>query len=439
MITQRKRLAILLMLIFTSVMLSAEEPEVIRLSWDEVGNRCRLDNLSLKMNALDEDSQQQEVNRAWGGFLPTLDYTWLWSDDEADDAYLLPENLFIHSLQLTFPLFTGGARIANLKMQKHLQKSMTAEFKGAEDGVVLQAMQAYYGAILADEMVEVYREAQILAETNLRQVESFRDAGTATELAVKQARTRYFESIPQLASAQNQKKLSLKQLKYLLNIAAEDSLEVNDDLVERQFLGSYAGMKLEEIRILAHDNRSEVEQIIQQNKAVTQQKMLAFSKFLPVVALTAGTQHVAYSEDWSVKSEEFDRSNSIGLAVQLPLFNGGSRYFDLKVAGNAKRKMNILLEQVIDQVELDAEQSYYTYLEARDNLKSQEEALAAAEESLRLVNLYYAQGMVSQTEVLGAQLAYTQNQAAMKNGIFLYNTSQLALLKAIGDLHCIWK
>jgi len=431
-----QKLIITIVILILVSMLIAEENNVIRLSWDDVAGRCRLDNLSLQMNDLDNLSQQTEVNRAWGSFMPSIDYQWMWSDDE---AYPMVDNLFIHSLQFTFPIFTGGARYANLKLQKYQQKSLEAEFMGAEEGIVLQAMRAYYGVILADAMVDVYSEALDLAETNLRQVESLRAVGTATELAVKQARTRYFESMPQKSNAENQKLLALKQLKYLLNIVTEVDLEISDSLTERDFLDTYAAMSLKEFVILARDNRSEILQITQQSKMVDQQKMLALSQLMPSLALTAGSLHTAYADNWSVNGSDFDRKNSIGLAVQMPLFNGGSRYFDLKQAGYSQQKMVLLKEQVIDQIELDAQQSYYAYLLARDNLKSLEEAMITAEESLRLANIYFEQGMSNQTDVLGAQLAYTQNRAAMKNGIYNYNTSQLALLKAIGDLHSIWQ
>ncbi len=430
---------VLFIMLIMGVFLQAESVKIIELSWDEVARLTRIDNLSLQMEALDYQTQNAEVKKAWGGFLPTLYYQWVWSDDELSQVTMPVDNVFIHSLNLTYPIFTGGARYANLRMQQHIRKSLGAELRGAEESVVLQGLQSFYGVILAGSLVEVYEEALVLTERNLRQVESFYGVGTATDLAVMQARTRYFETIPQLESARNQRKLALNQLKMILNISGEDSLLITDKLEERKFLGVYQELQVEECKNLARDNRPEVRQVQSQGKAVDQQKLLAVSQFLPSVVLTAGKSYYGYSDDWWISRDEFEGYNSLGLVVQLPIFSGGSRYFDVKEAGYAQRKMGLLEEMTIDQVELDAEQSYYNYLESRDNLKSQQEALTMAEESLRLANLYYEEGMVTQTEVLNAQLTYTQNKAALKSGIFKYNTSQLALLKAIGDLQSIWQ
>ena len=431
--------AVLLVMMFSVIQLQCAETKVIELSWDGVADIVRLDNLSLQMTELDKMTQEAEVKKAWGSFLPSLDYQWVWSDDEFSQLQMPVDNMFGHTLSLTYPIFTGGARYANLKMQQHLRKSMAAELQGVESDVVYQSMQAYYGVILAGSLVEVYTEALGLAERNLRQVESFERVGTATELAVMQARTRYFEVLPQLESVKNQQKIALNQLKMLLNIAEADSVLIKDKLVQQEFLGGYARLQIEEYKNLARDNRAEVAGIHSQGKAVSQQKLLAASQFMPTVALTAGRSFYAYSDDWWIGEDEFTAYNSVGLVVQMPLFRGGSRWFDLQEAEYAKKKMALAEELTIDQVELEAEQSYYDYVEARDNLKSQEEALATAEESLRLANLYFKEGMVTQTEVLNAQLSYTQNRAALTSGIFNYNTSQLGLLRAIGDLASIWK
>jgi len=253
-----------------------------------------------------------------------------------------------------------------------------------------------------------------------------------------QARTRYFETIPQLESARNQQKLAENQLKMLLNIASEDSILIKETLSEHKFLGSYAKLQVEEYKSLARDNRAELEQIKSQNKAVGQQKLLASSQFMPQIVLTASRNFYAYNDDWWINNDEFEAFNSVGLVVQMPLFNGGSRWYNVKQAGYAKKKMALALDLTINQVELEAEQAYYNYIDARDNLKSQEEALTTSEESLRLANLYFEEGMVTQTEVLNAQLSYTRNKVALTSGIFNYNTSQLALLQAIGELSSIW-
>jgi len=431
---------LILVMLFISGILYSSEVNVVELSWHDVADFARYDNLSLKMTEYDYKTSEVEVKKAWGSFLPSVDYQWLWSDDELTQAQMFVpvDNMFMHSLNLSYPLFTGGARYANLRMQQHLKKSLAAELKGAESEVVLQSLRAYYGVILAGSLMEVYNEAMELAEQNLRQVESKLAAGTETELAVMQARTRYFETIPQLENAQNQQKLAENQLKMLLNIASEDSILIKETLTEHKFLGSYAKSEVETIKGLARSNRAEVEQIKNQNDAVAQQKLFACSQFMPQLVLTASRNFYAYDDEWWIENDDFKAYNSVGLVVQMPIFSGGSRWYDVKQAGYARKKMALAVDLTTDQVELEAEQAYYNYLDARDNLKSQEEALITAEESLRLANLYFEEGMVTQTEVLNAQLSYTQNRIALTRIIFNYNTSQLALLQAIGDLASIW-
>jgi outer membrane protein TolC len=435
----RLRNLLILMVIMVFLRGYSQNPRVIELSWEELSGLALEENLSLKMSLLDEAHQNLEVKRAWGGFLPSLDYQWAWSEDELNKITMPFDNVFIHNLSLSYPLFTGGARYANLRMQQHLRKSLSEELRGTKDAVVMQSLQAYYGVILSSKLVDVYAEARFLAEANLEMVESQKGTGAVTDLALMQARTRYFEILPQLEKAKNDRKLAFRQLKLLLNIAECDSLYISDELELRDFLGGYKNLNLEEFGKLAETNSFEVHQIYSQRKAIEQQRLMAASQYLPQVVFTAGASHYAYSDEWWLKGEEFERYNSLGMAIQLPLFRGGSRYIDYKEAGIAQRKMQFLEELTHDRVRLEAEQAYYSYQETKSNLKSYREALSTAAESLRLANLYYEENLITQTEVLGAQLAYTQNKAAQASGIYDYNISQLNLLRAIGDMQSIWE
>ena len=72
-------------------------------------------------------------------------------------------------------------------------------------------------------------------------------------------------------------------------------------------------------------------------------------------------------------------------------------------------------------------------------MRSLKDALDQFNESLRISNLLYAQGMSNQLDVLNAQLLYTKSKSDYLQGIYNYNVNQLALLKSVGLLDKIWK
>ena len=127
------------------------------------------------------------------------------------------------------------------------------------------------------------------------------------------------------------------------------------------------------------------------------------------------------------------------LSVSWPLFEGGRRIIDYQIAKIKTDQMELALNQAQFGAELDIEQNYYGFTEASKSLHSLKDALDQYKESLRISNLLYTQGMSNQLDVLNAQLLYTKSKSEYLQGVYSYNVSQLALLKAVGLLDKIWK
>jgi outer membrane protein TolC len=125
--------------------------------------------------------------------------------------------------------------------------------------------------------------------------------------------------------------------------------------------------------------------------------------------------------------------------MSWPLFEGGKRILDYQTARIKSEQMDLLVKQARQGIELDVEQSYYNYIETLKSLQALKDALEQYNESLRISNLLYSQGMSNQLDVLNAQLLYTKSKSDYLQGVYRYNVGQLALLKSVGLLDKIWK
>ncbi len=421
--------------------------QVITLSWDDVVGLTRQQNLELQM--VRQDYRYQNLNRwkAYADFLPTVNYQFQRINNiELPEFVFMGRRIkvgtdfnFVHAFQLQYPLFLGGARIANSRIQNSLRKSLKAQLEGKEEEVVLQALEAYFRIILSDALIAVNVRAQEAAKANLEQVEKFYQAGTASKLDYLRAKTRYSQTIAPLTSARNAKKLALENLKYLLNIPPRDSLVVLDTLAIQSFFQERPDLTLADLQQMALENRPELRMVREQKNVAGGQKLLAASKFLPSVVFSAMVQHQAQLNTPRVTWNDYTRVKNIGLTVQFPLFEGGKRGIEYQQARIVDRKASLQIEQTRRAILLEVETAYWKYLEARENLSSLQQAHLEAREALRLANLNYKEGMATQVDVLNAQLAFTSSDARYQQGIFDYNLSQLRLLKALGLLKRIWQ
>ncbi len=421
------------------------EKHIIYLSWKNVVDISLKDNLSLKSKLLDYEVQNLETWKSLSTFLPSLTYQGIAQKNIELPVFVFMGQRFVvgtpynfqHTLSLSLPIYTGGSRWFNFEIQKNIRKSLSEELQGKEEETVLNSMQAYYGIILAGELSKSAEDAATVAKQNLNQVRKFYDAGTATELDLQRAKAQYSSTLPMLESALSNKKLSVQRLKSLLNIPLTDSLVVVDSLDKKEFLNEYSKISLEDFKALSEENRSDIKALKYQHEATKAGEKIVLGQFTPTIALSASVDQMAPLDNYKVQWSDYIRSKSLTLSVTWPLFEGGKKVLDYQIAKIKTDQM--LVKQTQFAVELDIEQSYYNYLEASKSLQSLKDALDQYNESLRISNLLYVQGMSNQLDVLNAQLLYTKSRSDYLQGIYNYNISQLALLKSVGLLNKIWK
>lgn len=423
------------------------EKNIIFLSWESVIQTALKDNLALKSKKLDLKSQSLQTWKSLSTFLPTFTYQGIMQKNVELPVFVFmgqkfavgtPYN-FQHTLSLSLPIFTGGSRWFNYKIQKNIEKSLREELDGKKEETVLKALMAYYGIILSEEMKNSSEEAVNVARGNLEQVQKFYNAGTATELDLQRAKAQYSSSLPMLESAISSKKLSLQRMKSILNIPLEDSLVVKDNLSKADFLNSYLKISLEEFKALSKENRNDIKALSFQREAAETGKKIAIGQFAPTLAVSASVDHSAPLENSNVMWSDYIRSKSITFSLIWHIFEGGSKIIDYQLAKIKADQMDIAIKQAKFGVDLDIEQSFNSFIEASKSLESLADAVEQYKESLRISNLLYSQGMSSQLDVLNAQLLYTKSKSDYLQGIYNYNISQLVLLKSVGILDSIWK
>lgn len=448
MIRSRTLCMLVLVMSMACAMLHGQNARrLIRLSWKNVVDISLKENLSLKSKSLDYELQNLETWKSLSAFLPSLRYQGMAQNNIELPVFVFMGQRFVvgtpytfqHSLTLSLPLVTGGNRWVNYTMQRNIRKSLAEELQGKEEETALNAMQAYYGIILSDELAMAANDAVTVAKQNLLQVQKFYDAGTATELDYQRAKAQYSSTLPFLEYATANSRLSIQRLKSFLDIPLTDSLVVLDNLEKSEFLNEYAAMPLERLKALSREQRNDMRALEYQQQAVKSGEHLALGQFAPFVTLIGSVDHAAPIENARVRWSDYIRSKSITLSVSWPLFEGGKRILDYQTAKIKSDQMDLALKQARQGIELDVEQNYYTYIESSKSLQSLKEALDQYNESLRISNLLYSQGMSNQLDVLNAQLLYTKSRSDYLQGVYRYNVSQLELLKSVGLLDTIWK
>jgi len=450
----KTKILILTIITLTPSSFFKAQPRIVELNWKSAVNLTLKENLSLKMSRLDLDKQIYEEYKALSYFLPTFTYQSGFVRNLELPTTIIPpspffpfggklkfglEYSFQHSLQFSYPLFVGFSRWNNYKIQNYVKKSLSEELKKQEQQTAFLTLNAYYGVLLSEKLVVANKEALEVAKANYEQVEKYYQAGKSPELDLQRAKAQHYSQIPKYESSLNQRKMAYQNLKLALNIPLQDSLILKDTLGLENFGEQFLNLPLYELKQIAKETRHELKSFNYNLEAAAKGVDISMGSFLPNISSSFAIQYVAQSQDSKISWNDYMRSKTITIGAQWALFEGGRKFINYQEAIINEKKLNLAKEALEKQIELEVEQSYLSILESRQNLKSLEESLTTARESLRLSQLLYREGMTSQLDVLNAQLFYTSSYVLYLQGIYNHNISRISLLKSIGKLNILFE
>ncbi len=147
---------------------------------DELERRALAERPDLKRIASEQAAQDKSVAAAKSAFGPKLNVFAGW---EADNPTLFAGgggNNWTGGVELSFDIFSGGQKAAELSREKAVRERVSALREAAENGVRLEVRRAYYDADSARRQVEVARAATEQARESLRINQNRYDSGLAT-------------------------------------------------------------------------------------------------------------------------------------------------------------------------------------------------------------------------------------------------------------------
>jgi outer membrane protein TolC len=158
------------------------------------GDLASLQQQALKQRPDYHEAQLQaeragnSVSLARKEFLPRIDMMASWEQDNQTFAARGGNN-WVAGATLTFNIFNGGARRAQIAESRAYDRRAEAMRRQMESAVRLQVREAYLNLSAARQRVEVSRDSAAQAEESLRILQNRYDAGLATIMDVLRAET----------------------------------------------------------------------------------------------------------------------------------------------------------------------------------------------------------------------------------------------------------
>ncbi len=333
-------------------------------------------------------------------------------------------------LSLQQAIFTWGKILNSYKQAILNLESERQGFESIKQQVIFDTTRAFYGVLLAQELVKVTDMAVKQAEAHVKMAQDLVDAGTATNFDLLRAKVQLANIRSQSIKMQNMLKLAKDGLNNTLGI----SLDANFSL-KGEFVYKPIELDLDSLLNSAMVNRPEIKQIQIQEEMARKIVNIAKAGNKPNIAFVGNYSYQSNNDKFD---DAFERDNwkntwNLTFALSVPIFDGLATRARVKQAKSAVKQIELGKEQLRNGITIEVRSAYSKFQEVKELLKAQEETVQQAEESLRIANIMYKNGMMTTVELMDTELAFTQAQTNYSNALNDYVIAIASLEKATGS------
>lgn len=329
------------------------------------------------------------------------------------------------SFSLSIPLFMGGQLKSGFKQAKYNHLSSEESRRQSEHMTVFNTKRAFYGYLLAKEFVRVAEDAVSVAEKHLKNVQTMYEVGMSSKFDLLRSEVQLANLKPQLIKAKNNVKVAELNLKTILGVDQEREIEIKGQLIYSPYEPD-----LEKALQRAVQNRPELQQFNYQKMMATEVLKMSRGSRYPTVAITGSFN--LWADEFNFQEDTWQSYYAVNLAVSVPLFRGLTSAAQIAQSKSMIREIELGRKGLEDMIGFEVRQAFLKLEEAKESLLSQEKNVEQAEESLRIADLNFAEGLATTLDVSSAQAALSQAKTNRSQALFDYVVSMADLERAVG-------
>jgi outer membrane protein TolC len=371
-------------------------------------------NPSLMAEKRDLDLARTDRQSAFGAFLPVVDLQsrHSWADGGRDIVFdvndFLPSDLLTADLPETVipflrvkeqetkvivkqPLFAGGGILHGYRAARKAEHAARANYDASSANLILAVHKNYYGYLQSRELTAIEEHQKRLAAEQLRVTRALFEVDKTTLGELRRAEAGFAAAEARLIAQSSREEIAKETVNLLLGRELTEDVELpTDDLIDESVL---------DVSSNTPQVRPELKQLDFSVAALTEQKRATRSNFLPVIS--AAFEYGYQGEKYDFK-DDADYYLLSGV-MSWNLFEGFRSNLKRQRVELARRQLVERREWLHRNIQREISAAQLELRSKRAERTAVARALEAADESYRLSEIRYREGMSSQLELTDAQ------------------------------------
>jgi outer membrane protein TolC len=308
-----------------------------------------------------------------------------------------------------------------------MNEATAQQLNRTDQEVVFRVISAYDQVLLARKQLDVAEQSVKTAQAITDRSQSRFDAGLVVESDLLTAKVRLAARQQESIRARNDLELAQAQLNLAMGMPAESTFQPAEDLTER----ALPLPVLADAEKQALTNRPELKRVNAEQAAQQETVAIAQSSFGPRVNAFAG---------WEMDNPTFlaggGGNNWLGgIELQIDIFSGGAKRAELSRQRALEQKVIAMKQAATDGVRMEVRKAYYDADASRQQIEVARAAISGAQESLRINQDRYDTGLITITDLLGAEESARRSQTDYWEALCRFHTSFASLELASGSLN----
>jgi outer membrane protein TolC len=336
-------------------------------------------------------------------------------------------NVFAGTIGFVQPVFMGGKILELYRVAKYGENLAAAQHENKTTELLLEVDEAYWRVVSLENKVKLAREYRNLIAKLDSNVRVMIEEGVATKAEALKVRVKLNEAEMTVTKAEDGLNLSKMALNQLCGFPLDEQYALSDATLNSE----------ENIKLIPVDeaisNRPEVKALTQMENIAKSNERIMLSRFMPNIGLT-GNYIVSNPNVYNGYKNEFGGMFNVGIVANVPLFHFGDKFHTLNAAKSQRKIAGMQLDEVKEKMQLQIKQNSYKVAESMKKKSATEKNIEQAEENLRYATEGFDAGVITSTDLLGAQTAWLSAKSENIDACIDLKLCNLYLAKSLGTL-----
>lgn len=337
------------------------------------------------------------------------------------------EHVVVGHVGVTQPIFVGGKVVNMYKIAKAGEHIAEMKAENDDADLMLKVDEAYWRVVSVQQKQHLAQQYFDLIKKVKDDVSALREEGLATAADELKVNMKLSEAEQKLGQAEDGLQLSRMALNQVCGLDLDYDIHVDSTgLYELLLIDDSAHYDIEN----AVAQRKEVQILEESERIAKSTVMLTASTLMPNIVANAGYL-VSNPNLQDGFKNNFRGQFTAGVAVNIPIAHADDIY-KVKAAKHEAKIVDLKLQQAKELLTLQTTQSRQKVSDAQRKLVRAQSACQHAQENLRLAEEAWKEGMLSSTELLGAQTAWMNAESDKLDAAIELRMAQSTLHKHIG-------